>query len=282
MEIAERHGVELGGQGTVTEPYDPVGSFKDGFTSADGIAGPALPDTAQTLWVAHGHGVTPDAAERGRPSQDGVTLVDPSALSQTLAITARPAAAYEPGDAPEDRRPVDPTVLRFGPGVPTARDGGLDANVVAAWHGETRQPRRGGASSGPSPRWRRLRGWLLPGAVLLAVLIYVLWPRHSAPIAVLSAQVTTGSTGPACDRVVTYTGTIETNGNSGTVTYRWLRSDGTASGPFEQSVAAGEKAIQVTLRWTIAGHGAFRATASLQILSPAQSTVTAAVAYSCG
>lgn len=252
---------------------------------AEGIDRPAATDPAQTLWVAHGPGVMPDsdAAQRGLSAHDGVTVVDPSALSQTMAITTQPATAYEPGDALEDHRPVDPTVMRFGPGVPGARNGELNANVVAAWHGEPGQPRRGGdASAGPRSRRRRFRNWLLPAAVLVAVLIYVLWPRHSAPIAVLGTQVTTGSTGPACDRVVTYTGTIETNGNSGTITYRWLRSDGTTSGPFQQSVAAGEKAVQVTLRWTIAGHGAFRATASLQILSPAQPTATATVAYSCG
>lgn len=246
----------------MTAPYDPVGSFEDGFRPDDGNGHPAVPgaghtpDVDQTLWVAH----TPGTA------RDGVTLFDAAGLSQTMPVAAPPA---------------EPTVFRFGPGVPPPRDE-LDPNVVAAWHGEARQERRGGGASGePRSRRRRLRGWLLPAAVLIAVLIYVLWPRHGAPVAVLGAQVAAASTGPACDRVVTYTGTIETNGDSGTVTYRWTRSDGTTSGPFQQPVAAGEKAIQVTLRWTIAGHGALRATASLQILSPGQRTAAATVAYSC-
>ena len=101
-------------------------------------------------------------------------------------------------------------------------------------------------------RLRRLAGSALT-VILLAASGVVLYLRlHHAPIhvtgVVISQQTHTGC-------VVDVTGRITTNGSAGTVSYRWLFRPGQqAPQPLSQSVAAGQKAVYVTVAVEGQGH----------------------------
>ncbi|MFF4343686.1 hypothetical protein ACFY00_27590 [Kitasatospora sp. NPDC001540] len=154
---------------------------------------------------------------------------------------------------------------RFGPGVPPG--------AAAVWRGEAvaRAPRR---------RWDR---WLLvPLVLLLALLGYLLWDRYGRPVEVVGVTARTAVDGPGCEGTAVVTGTLETDGGEGEVRYRWVRSDGTDSGPLVQHVGAGHRRTEVRLEWTFRGHGGYAATARLEVLEPAGGPgAEAAFVYSC-
>jgi hypothetical protein len=184
-------------------------------------------------------------------------------------------ATWQPATPGHEAEP--PTEYRFGPGVPTRVDTGND-RTVRVWHGTERpdqQPRS------PARKRRLLGGWLLPSLVLTGVLAYLGWQWHAPTLAVTGASVHTDPGGPPCDGTAVVTGTLTTNGDSGTVEYRWKRSDGTVSNPLHQEVAQGVRATEVVLRWTFDGHGSLRATATLEVLSPGPTTASTTFKYKC-
>jgi hypothetical protein len=168
-------------------------------------------------------------------------------------------------DLPSDERPFATGELRrFGPGVPP--------QAAAVWHGEAAATR---------PRPRRIRRWLVPVAVLLAVLAFLFWRFHTPALAVTAVGVTTDPAGPGCGGTAVVTAALETNGGSGSIRYRWLRSDGTTSDEIVQDVRSGTHHTDLVLRWTFDGHGSLQATATLEILSPAPRTAAASFPYHC-
>ncbi|MFK0194333.1 hypothetical protein [Kitasatospora sp. NPDC090308] len=194
--------------------------------------------------------------------------LDDAAQTVRLGPVAPPpvdlaAILPEPGGpAPEGE------LRRYGPGVPPG--------AVAVWRGEA-------VAAAPSPRrWDR---WLLvPLVLLLALLGYLLWERYGRPVEVVGVTAGTASAGPGCDGTAVVTGTLETDGGAGRVTYRWLRNDGTVSGPFVQHVAAGHRRTDVTLEWSFRGHGEFAAGARLEVLEGADGSghyAEAAFTYAC-
>ncbi|MFB7949038.1 hypothetical protein ACFC6L_29455 [Kitasatospora phosalacinea] len=154
---------------------------------------------------------------------------------------------------------------RFGPGVPPG--------AAAVWRGEV-------VAAAPRRRWDR---WLLvPLVLLLALLGYLLWDRYGRPVAVAGVTARTAAAGPGCDGTAVVTGTLETDGGEGDVRYRWVRSDGTGSGPVVQHVEAGHRRTEVRLEWTFRGRGEYAATARLEVLEPAGGRYAeASFAYSC-
>ncbi|MFD7733780.1 hypothetical protein ACFV6F_25790 [Kitasatospora phosalacinea] len=154
---------------------------------------------------------------------------------------------------------------RFGPGVPPG--------AVAVWRGEV-------AAAAPRRRWDR---WLLvPLVLLLALLGYLLWERYGRPVAVAGVTARSAAAGPGCDATAVVTGTLETDGGEGDVRYRWVRSDGTESGPLVQHVEAGQRRTEVRLEWTFRGRGEYAATARLEVLEPAGGRYAeASFVYSC-
>ena len=174
--------------------------------------------------------------------------------------------------------------VRFGPGVPMPEvPVPAPDRATALWRGEV-----GAADSGEDPAltWRRrLRRWILPLTVLIlviAVLIYYLWGRGSAsPLSVGGASVQVSELSLGCGGTERLTGVIETNGGSGTIAYRWLRSDGTSSDRLSQQVASGERQVSVELDWSFDGYGATDATATISILSPQTEKATASFTYQC-
>jgi hypothetical protein len=198
-------------------------------------------------------------------------MTTPQDPRQQFART-RPADVG-PGPDEEHRQEGE---YRFGPGVPTLTDtltDTADDRVARAWHG-TVAPRR-------RRRGRLLGGWLLPAVALIAVLAYLGWQRYAPGLAVTGVTVRTDPAGPACDGAATVTGTLHTNGRTGTVDYRWKRSDGTVSGTLHQRVARDARQTDVVLRWAFDGRGTLRATATLEVLSPDPVTASVTFTYAC-
>jgi len=161
-------------------------------------------------------------------------------------------------------------VARYGPGVPP-----IPPAVERVWRpGRLPEPNRRPA------RLRRLAGSALT-VILLAASGTVLYLRlHHAPIhvtgVVISQQAHTGC-------VVDVTGRITTNGSAGTVSYRWLFRPGQqAPQPLSQSVAAGQKAVDVTVAVEGQGHGTASQTVTLHVLGPDPRAASTPVVVSCG
>ncbi|MFD6225465.1 hypothetical protein ACFWFZ_01055 [Streptomyces sp. NPDC060232] len=164
---------------------------------------------------------------------------------------------------------VEGSVLRFGPGVTAAMPAPfpLEAAVAAA-----PAPRRRGAG---------LRRYTLAAVVLAAVLAYLGWQRFGPGIEVRDVAVTTDPAGPACDATADVVAVVGTNGRPGTLTYRWIRSDGTKSEELTERVPRGQNEARLHLLWTFQGTGNYQAKAELQLLSPAQRTASVNFTYRC-
>jgi hypothetical protein len=207
----------------------------------------------------------------------------------------RPPYPHEP-TVRRQPRPDDPTVrrppasgpqpppaaaeYRFGPGVPPSVNTGSD-QAVNVWRGTERPDQQQPGSPARKRRRRLLGGWLLPAVVLIGVLAYLGWQRYAPALVVTGASVSTDPAGPACDGTAVVTGTLSTNGQAGTVEYRWRRSDGTVSPTLRQAVTRGAQETDVVLRWTFDGRGTLRATATLEVLTPDPTTASATFRYAC-
>jgi hypothetical protein len=224
---------------------------------------------------------------------DETVVLSAAPLDQTVVLPAAGAAAAATAAAaagaaarPVQLGPDDSATLlddeawptpastgefrRFGPGVPVST-ATVPLGAAAAWHAQPAEPER------------RRRGtfWLIPLLVLLLVLGYLAWQWWTPGLTVTGVAVQTDPAGPACNGTQTVTGTLDTKGGAGPVTYRWRRSDGTVSDKITQQIPKGNHQTQVTLRWTFEGKGMMFATATLEVLSPDQHTAAASFNYSC-
>ncbi|MDX3537068.1 hypothetical protein PV721_22360 [Streptomyces sp. MB09-01] len=176
-----------------------------------------------------------------------------------------PVAPVAPEVAP-DR--VEGSVLRFGPGVTAAIPAPFPLVVAAV----------------AAPRRRRLAGlrrYALAAVVLTAVLAYLGWQRFGPDIEVRDVAVTTGPQGPSCDATADVVAVVGTNGRPGTLTYRWVRSDGTRSEELTERVPRGQREARLHLLWSFRGTGNYPARAELQLLSPGQRTAAVDFTYRC-
>ncbi|CAM5641047.1 hypothetical protein [Streptomyces aurantiogriseus] len=172
----------------------------------------------------------------------------------------------ETGPTPPDR--IEGTVLRFGPGV-----------TAAVAH---RTHRTLPAVPPPlTPPHRRLRRHALPTLVVLCVLAFLAWQRLCPSVAVSTVAVTARPTVLGCDDTADIVGLVRTNGRPGTLSYRWIRSDGTTSGVLREVVVRNQRQARLHLQWTFQGEGHHSAQAELRILSPTHRTVTAHFTYDC-
>ncbi|MFJ7343024.1 hypothetical protein ACIQU3_22385 [Streptomyces sp. NPDC101110] len=169
----------------------------------------------------------------------------------------------EAGPTLPDR--VEGTVLRFGPGVTAVRRRTLSA---------VPQPNA-------APRYRRLRRHALPALVLVCVLAFLAWQRLGPPLKVSTATVTARPASLGCGETADLVAVVTTNGRPGTLSYRWVRSDGTASGVLKDVLARGQTQTRLHLRWTFQGPGHRAARAELRILSGTPRTATAGFVYDC-
>lgn len=171
----------------------------------------------------------------------------------------------EAGPTLPDR--VEGTVLRFGPGVTAA-------------HQRTRRT-LSAVPPAAAPRFRRLRRHALPALVLVCVLAFLAWQRLGPPLKVSTVTVTARPTSLGCDATADLVAVVTTNGRPGTLSYRWVRSDGTASEVLKEVLARGQTRTRLHLRWTFQGPGHRTARAELRILSGTPRTATAGFVYDC-
>lgn len=167
-----------------------------------------------------------------------------------------------------DSRSTTPNVtVRFGPGVP--------AGIADTWHKGRRRRSLG----------RRIGGGFLTLALAVLTGLVVWWLlRGGGPtVKVTGVSVAAPRAVQHCNVTVNVVGTIRTNGGSGDISYRWLRSDGHDSGTFTDTVHKGQHSLRVPLHWTVKGSGALHAVATLQVVSPKTAAGRAAGAfdYSC-
>ncbi|MFI1279915.1 hypothetical protein ACH4U5_04005 [Streptomyces sp. NPDC020858] len=163
---------------------------------------------------------------------------------------------------------VEGSVLRFGPGVTAAMPAPFPVSAVVA----------------APPRRRRgagLRRYALAAIVLAAVLAYLGWQRFGPALEVRDVAVTTDPKGPSCDATADVVAVVGTNGRPGTLTYRWIRSDGTRSERLTERVPRGQREARLHLLWTFQGTGSHSARAELQLLSPGQRTAAVDFTYRC-
>lgn len=193
-----------------------------------------------------------------RPPDADTTLVAPP-FTQTPTTPA-------PAPAP-DR--VEGTMLRFGPGVTAA--------VAQRTHRTLpSMPLR----PAPPPR-RRLRRHALPVLVLIGVISLLAWQRIGPSLTTGAVQVVARPAVVGCDDTADVVGLVATNGRPGTLSYRWTRSDGTASGVLREVVAEGRRQARLHLLWTFQGKGHYAARAELHLLYPVDRTVVTDLTYDC-
>jgi hypothetical protein len=189
-----------------------------------------------------------------------------------------PTVRWQPASG---QQPPSPAEYRFGPGIPARVDTGGD-QAVSVWRGTARPAQQQRESSSGGRRRRRLLGgWLLPFIVLIGVLAYLGWQRYAPALVVTGASVRTDPAGPGCDGTAVVTGTLTTNGQAGSVDYRWRRSDGTVSPTLHQAVTRGARTTDVVLRWAFDGRGTLRATATLEVVTPDPSSTSVTFPYRC-
>ncbi|MFJ7589076.1 hypothetical protein ACIQZO_17190 [Streptomyces sp. NPDC097617] len=164
---------------------------------------------------------------------------------------------------------VEGSVLRFGPGVTAAMPAPFPLDAVVA----VAAPRRG--------RWAGLRRYTLAAVVLAAVLAYLGWQRLGPGIEVRDVAVSTDPQGPACDATADVVAVVGTNGRPGTLTYRWVRSDGTQSEQLTERVPRGQREARLHLLWTFQGTGDYPARAELRLVSPGKRSASVDFTYRC-
>ncbi|MBL1106633.1 hypothetical protein JK361_18845 [Streptomyces sp. 5-8] len=163
---------------------------------------------------------------------------------------------------------IEGTVLRFGPGV-----------TAAAGQRTNRTPPT--VPPAPAPLRRGLRRHTLPALALICVIAFLAWQHLSPTVGVRTLSVTVRPTTVACDGTADIVGRVTTNGRPGTLSYRWSRSDGTASAVLRETVPRGQRQARLHLLWTFQGKGHYRARAELHIVSPDHRTVATRLTYEC-
>jgi hypothetical protein len=257
-----------GGRPRADGAAQPAASVADGGTvsaapTAASVAAETVVPRTATEVVRHGPGLTASAGQHLTAS-----------AGQDLTVTTgqgQAGSAARPAEA--GARPAG--LVRHGPGVPAvppAGRAGLTAEHV--WR-DTRPAR----PSRRAARLRRLTGLALTAALLAAsgVLLYLRF--HHAPFQVTGAAIT-GQAPNGCG--VDVTGQVTTNGSAGTVSYQWLFTPGTqAPQPLRQSVAAGQRTVDVTVAVEGQGQGSASQRVTLQVLGPDPASASATVTVSC-
>jgi hypothetical protein len=202
-----------------------------------------------------------------------VALDLPTVAARYLASVRAPADPPPPGPG---------ELLRFGPGVPELSESGA-GRAAAVWRGEAAPGSDDDGGDGSAERLTKRRGRVLVWSALLLVLVAILvfWERRSGPVGVTGVTVSAPAASVGCGGTATVTGTLKTNGQAGTVTYRWTRSDGTVSADLRQQFTKDVDHANVVLLWTFNGTGSLRATATLQVVGPGSATASGTFEYVC-
>ncbi|MFJ8078996.1 hypothetical protein ACIQ6Y_00005 [Streptomyces sp. NPDC096205] len=229
-------------------------------------SGPGSGETGTVRIGGRGAQATVPAGDRSAgPAEAG------SGETGTLRIQGPGPHATVPGALEGGPQPdrVEGTVLRFGPGVTAALAERTLRQVPVVAEPPAPRPRTG------------LRRYALPALVLLCVLAFLAWQRLGSSVEVRSVSVAARPAVLGCDTTSDIVARVTTDGSPGTLTYRWIRSDGTASGVLRETLARGQREARLHLRWTFEGEGHLTGQADLRLLTPTTHTVTAQVTYDC-
>ncbi|MDM4719070.1 hypothetical protein QTQ03_05470 [Micromonospora sp. WMMA1363] len=160
--------------------------------------------------------------------------------------------------------------VRFGPGVPAAPPSAPPWPVVPP------PVRR-------RPLWGRVTSVLstLLTVALVAVVGWYLWQRIS-PLEITGVTVAVPEpAGESCDVTVDVVATVTTNGRAGEIRYQWLRSGSAPGAVLTERVGRGQRAVELTLRWSFAGVGSTSETATVNITGPSPAQARTVVTYDC-
>jgi hypothetical protein len=216
--------------------------------------------------------------------------------SETVAITPKAAnvpvqtaVLRDPVQAQETLQPAQlaaqmnqrkEDVLRFGRGVaPLPQPQQRPRLADTGWGGEL--PQRPAKRIKP---WRARIIGILSALVTLVLIVYVGYQiiQRLVPLRVGGATVALAEPlGDKCDVQAKVIGTIRTNGAAGTITYRWLTSDGKTTSILQEQVNLGTEHVQVPLLWKFSGQSTIQAKATLQILTPSELEASTEFTYSC-
>ncbi|MFI6444430.1 hypothetical protein [Kitasatospora sp. NPDC050543] len=253
--------------GHVPAGLAPLAHVPPGWSASPGRPVPPDDDAMSATFL------DPAAWSSDGPATTGPATTRPAETPRAAPGPPRRGPADRPWDAAPPSPPSDPApggereVRRFGPGVPP--------QAAAAWRGTPARP-------GPRKRLRRTARWLVPAAVLLTLLAFLTRCHSERPLEVTGVTVSADpASGPSCGGTAVLTAAVTTNGNAGDLRYRWLRSDGTASGELVQPVRAGQRRVDLVLRWTFDGPGTMQATATTEIRAPQPHTAAASFTYTC-
>jgi hypothetical protein len=199
----------------------------------------------------------------------------PSPHSPTEALPYPPTDVVAAVAAPPPGQ--DPDIVRYGPGVPaTPPPGQAELTAERAWHGTipARPPSR------RRERWRRQASAALTIALLAASAVVLYLRFHHPPFHVTAVAISHQARNGCA---VNVTGRISTNGSAGTVSYQWLFRSGQqeSAQPLNQSVAAGERAVYVTVTLEGSGQGSASQRVTLQVLGPDFMADSAVAVVSC-
>ncbi|MDX3532066.1 hypothetical protein P1P75_38155 [Streptomyces sp. ID05-39B] len=217
----------------------------------------------------------PPAPEPLRPSRpdSGDDEYSATVLASHWVQRPEPDPAPAPAPAPTvvvdtGATPGDATVLRFGPGVTAA--------IARRPH-----PAPPTLVTPPAPR-RRPQRHALPALVLVAAVLFLFWRQHSASeVGVREVSVTAARETLGCDTTAGIVGVVRTDGRPGTLSYRWVRSDGTSSDVRHTTVARGQRQVRIELLWSFQGPGRHTAVAELRLLSPERRSAEVGFVYDC-
>jgi hypothetical protein len=204
------------------------------------------------------------------PEAQTAILRDPAAEELTMP----PAQLHAQMNRQKDE------VLRFGRGVaPLPQQQRRPPLTDTGWPGDL--PRR--PMKRPKPWRARVLGFM-SAAVTLVLVAWVGYQiiQRLVPLRVDGVTVALAEPlGDKCDVQAKVVGTIRTNAAAGTISYRWLTSDGKTTSILNEQVNLGTSRVQVPLLWTFSGRSTIRAKATLNILTPSEVEASTEFTYSC-
>ena len=210
--------------------------------------------------------------------------MSPVAQTAILRDPVGDEATMQPAQLQAQMNKQKEDVLRFGRGVaqlpqPQRRPPLADTG----WAGDLPQQQL----HRPVKRQKPWRARILGIMSAIVTLVLVAWVGYQIiqrliPLRVSGVTVALAEPlGDKCDVQAKVVGTIRTNGAAGTISYRWLTSDGKTTSLLNEQVNLGTSQVQVPLLWTFSGKSTIRAKATLHILTPSEYQASTEFTYSC-